>query len=81
VYQITLNGITTFSGVAGGPPFSHTAVLVLTPPFNPAPETNNGVNALDVGIFTLTGNPFLGVAGALYFATNTALSEAAHPGQ
>jgi hypothetical protein len=76
VYQITINGITTFSGVAGGPLFSHTAFLVLTAPFNPAPETNNGVNALDVGIFTITGNPFLGVAGALYFATNTSLSEA-----
>jgi len=76
VYQVAINGSTTFSGAAGGPPFSHTAYLILTPPFNRAPETHNGVNPFDVGIFTTEANPFDGVAGALYFATNTSLSEA-----
>lgn len=76
LYQVTLSGVPTFSGVAGGPVFTHNAHLLITQtPITPANQTTNGENPFDIGIFTVEASPFVGVAGALYFATNTSLSE------
>lgn len=51
------------------------ADLVITPTIDTAPQatTNNGVNPVDVGIFT-RASPLVGNAGALWFGTNTSLS-------
>jgi hypothetical protein len=80
VYDVTINGQVTFSGAPAAPPFAHRAFLYVTDLFTPDPQTTNGPNPADIGFFTLDpANPFLGVAGALYFATNTSLSEAVIP--
>ncbi len=77
LYDVTINGSVTFSGTPAAPPFSHRTLMVVTGPITSSSQTTNGVNPLDLGLFTYDpANPFLGVAGALYFATNTALSEA-----
>jgi hypothetical protein len=71
-YQITITGEGSFSGTPSGYPFSINAVLVVTPTIDTSEVVNNGVNPVDVGIFT-TVSPIVGQAGALWFGTNTSL--------
>lgn len=75
-YRIVISGQVTFSGLPASPPFNRSATLVVTPtidPLDPSLSTNNGVNPVDIGIFT-DDSPIIGFAGALYFGTNTSLS-------
>lgn len=71
LYNIVLSGQASFSGVPGQS-FQVPGVLVLRPT-NSEPQLDNGVNPVEVGIFT-NASPIVGAAGALYFGTNTALS-------
>jgi hypothetical protein len=71
IFSITLDGA---AGAGGGlTPFRQDAVLVLVPTIDPTAATRNGVNPVDVGIKT-AGSPIVGVAGALWFGTNLAVS-------
>jgi hypothetical protein len=67
--QAALYAITITDGVS----FSVPASLVTFGTINPAPEIDNGVNPIDVAIITdgNVANPLVGVAGALWFGTNT----------
>jgi hypothetical protein len=61
--------------ITDGVSFSVPATLETFVTINPAPEIDNGVNPIDVAIIT-DGNiasPLVGVAGALWFGTNTSL--------
>jgi hypothetical protein len=53
--------------------FIQEADIVIVPTIDPTDALNNGVNPIDIGIFTTT-SPIIGNAGALYFGTNTSLS-------
>ena len=74
VYDIVIDGETRSIGDSAGRRFSHRAILVVVATLNDSPEFDNGVNPVDVGLFTAEANPLLGTAGALYFVTNTSLA-------
>ena len=69
-YNIIINGEGYVGGFVGSFQIPARLVVVATIPDN---TQNNGVNPVDVGIFTNPG-PIVGQAGALYFGTNTSLS-------
>lgn len=68
-YRIVING----QGLPSAVPFSLEADLIFTVTLDLTAATNNGINPVDVAIFT-TASPIIGTAGALYFGTNTSLS-------
>lgn len=70
--QIPTSGVysVTLSGIVSNRPFTRTAVLVVTPTMDYTNASGNGVNPLEIGIFS--GNPSLSPStGAIQFATNT----------
>ena len=71
IYAITLHGVV--GAGSGRTPFTQSALLVLVPTVDPTAATGNGVNPVVVGIKTAS-SPILGVAGALWFGTNLAVS-------
>lgn len=75
VYSINITG-QGFYGSIPDQTFQVQGALVIVPTQDPGSEytVQNGINIVDIGIFT-NANPLLGVAGALYFGSNTALCQ------
>ena len=70
VYRVEITGIALQAGGVSST-FSLPGHVVVAPPFDPrAIGVFNGPNPIDLGIFT-DASPILGVAGALYFGSNT----------
>lgn len=72
LYRVQINGeVVQQGGVTSR--FSVPAFVMIVPTIDPAAfGVSNGPNPIDVGIFT-DPSPIVGVAGALYFGTNTSL--------
>lgn len=69
-YSIQITGQANQAGGLGAP-FNLNAALVIIPTVDPQPiGVRNGPNPVDVAIIT-NASPLQGVAGALYFGTNT----------